>query len=1841
MKIFLSLACICGAGLCFSQQQSKPIPAEDDQLQEQRQEWLYGLREYPKHSIPPGARNRAMGQLEKMLREAQTNRSAPQASTSQWTSIGPRAINGGGLPYASGRVSALAVDPRTPDTVYLGGADGGVWKSIDGGKNWTPLTDNQASLAIGALALDPTNPDVVYAATGDPDGYFGAGLLKSSDAGSTWTNIVGPFADSRIGGIAIHPTNGKLILIAKTSRTGTADGIYRSTDAGQTWTSVLTGSGFTVVMNASGIAYAALTSNGTLGGVYKSTDSGVTWAAANGSGNTALPFATSTGIRMAVAPSNYSLVYVSLADSNRNLMGIYKSLDGGGTWNKLTVPDYCTPQCQYSNTITVHPTNSNLFYAGGALDAYRTLDGGKTFTAAFGDNGSPHSDIVHVDEQSIAFSSDGGRVYLGTDGGVVSTSTFDQDSILWTSLNATLTLTQFYPGLSIHPTDTTIGFGGSQDNSVVKYSGSPTWDTTVCGDGGMTAIDYNNPSTVYVACTLAVIQKSTDGGNTFTSASTGLGPGPSAFISPLVMDPTNPVRLYFGTGAVNQTTNGATTWTPISPVGISPVNAIGVSASDPNTVYAGTQSGTLTITRNALSGTGATWTNRTNGLPNRVITQICVDPSNALIAVVSFSGFAANTPGTPGHVFRTTDGGVSWTDISGNLPDVPADDVVIDPDIPGTIYLGTDLGAFVTSNNGTAWSVLASGLPRVAVNGLKLHRQARLLRAATFGRGMWDLSVPAPNQNPLPVVMALSPAIATPGGAGFTLTISGTGFVSASTVQWNGLNRTATVVSSSQITVAVSASDIATAGTALVNVTSPLPGGGASNGLALTIGSSLPAPKLTAVSPASVTAGGAAYTLTVTGTGFVSGSTLNWNGSARVTTPLSSTKLSALITAADIATATTTTVTVTNPAPGGGTSNGLGEFVTGNSVYSTAAGAYWLYNGKASTTGVTAPLGGIWGVTLDATGNVYFTDHDNALVFKLTPAGVLTVLAGTGTSGSAQALYRLNSPSGVAFDPNGNLVVNDTMVNRVVRINADSSLTRVAGDSFGSSTYGGDGNPAATTSVGETFGVAFDSAGNMYLAETIYNRILKVDTTGKLSTFAGTGTQGYSGDGGAAAAATLTQPQGVAVDALGNVYIADTFNHAIRKVTTSGVISTVAGLGGPDGGGFAGDGAAATKARLELPRGVFLDPAGNIYIADSGNNRIRKVDISSGNISTIAGTGTGGFSGDGGPATAATVFNPLGGAADASGNIYIADTGNLRLRKVSGGVITTIAGNGGFKLQDGAAATANFNAPQGLAADASGNVYVADTGNHRVRKILTSGVVTTIAGNGAAGFSGDGGSALSASLNTPQGVAVDVQGNVYIADSKNNRLRKVTPAGAISTVAGGGTTFPTGLPTLSASSILLSAISSVTSDGANIYFAYNCAIGRLNSSATVTLLANGNCQETGDGPAATASISSPIAIAVDTNGNVFFGEGTKVRKIGKDGNITTVAGGGSTYTADGSLGTLIQLNQVGGMAADGAGNLFFTDSLHDDRVYLLSPSGNLTTVAGSAEFHDSVGIALAQPHGIAVDQSHNLFVADTGNDRVVEITSISTPGAGLNTVGTGVGPTPPTITAQGLVNGASFAADNIVSPWSIASIFGSGMSSGSGGAASLPLPTTLNQTQVLVNGQPAPIFYSSPTQVNFQVPVEAAGSTAQLAVSLQGAASTPVPMTLAPASPGIFIADPVSHQGAILNQDFSPNSASNPAAVGSVIQVFATGLGTTNPAVATGQGGASAEPYNRTTTTPVATFQGGLPGVVQFSAAAPGFIGLYQVNITVPRVPPTLTTVTLTLQIGGRTSNLVNVGVKQ
>jgi photosystem II stability/assembly factor-like uncharacterized protein len=767
-------------------QQKKEEEEGPDYLRE-RSEYFTRQRAYPRQHIPQGARLKALDQMHAM----------PIATTplvtGVWESLGPVRIlpaQGaifGGSPTDSGRVSALAVDPTNHDTIYLGAAEGGVWKSTDGGMTWSALTDGQPSLAVGSIAIDPTNPQTIYVGTGEEnfngDSYYGAGILKSTDGGNTWTQLGAatfaicsagsgglnsPNAGSYIGTLAVDPGNNQVVLAATDQCSNY--GVYRSADGGNTWKPVLgdpsglAAPGTSVLFVGGGVAYAALGnfSGDAANGVYKSTDDGQTWTAVNGTGANVLPSGTTTGrISLAAAASN-PLVLYAVVTSPTGFLGVYTTVDGGNNWTLTTAPNICTTQCFYDIAVAVSPTNPKIVYAGGiytyatnttpgsATTIVGSIDGGNTWTLVGSSTGTS-TNGVHTDVHALTFSADAARLYVGSDGGAWKTSDFGNPAqLIWYSINSNLATSQFYPGFAYDGLRDAIG--GTQDNgSQVHDPSSNNWSNVQCGDGGFSAIDTTTtPYTFYAACTFSQgIEKTTTPFtiSSWVDANAGINTqDPALFIPPMVQDPSTPSTLYYGTNQIYQTTTGGSTWTSISPQPLpgstGTVSAIAVAPSSGTTIYAGTSDSQVVVTTNG----GTNWTNMSTGLPPRYVSHISINPTTPANAYVTFSGFSGYNGDTLGHVFQTTNGGGTWTDISGNLPNIPVNDIVIDPAVANTLYIATDIGVFTTSNGGTTWSTYGTGLPNVAVLSLVLEPDTRKLAAATHGRSAWRIDL-APASN--------------------------------------------------------------------------------------------------------------------------------------------------------------------------------------------------------------------------------------------------------------------------------------------------------------------------------------------------------------------------------------------------------------------------------------------------------------------------------------------------------------------------------------------------------------------------------------------------------------------------------------------------------------------------------------------------------------------------------------------------------------------------------------------------------------------------------------------------------------------------------------------------------------------------------------------------------------------------------------------------------------------------------------------------------------------------------------------------------------------------------------
>ena len=530
------------------------------------------------------------------------------------------------------------------------------------------------------------------------------------------------------------------------------------------------------------------------------------------------------------------------------------------------------------------------------------------------------------------------------------------------------------------------------------------------------------------------------------------------------------------------------------------------------------------------------------------------------------------------------------------------------------------------------------------------------------------------------------------------------------------------------------------------------------------------------------------------------------------------------------------------------------------------------------------------------------------------------------------------------------------------------TISTIAGN--GQQQFGAGGQATSARLVQPKF-VAADSTGNFYVSDIYYNQVFKVTPAGTISAYAGNGISGFSGDGGQATAAQLFQPEGLAVDGAGNLYIADFGNFRIRMVTPQGVIRTVAAVGS----GVAG---------------VAVDGNGNLFV--SGGEVVVKVN-SSGTVTPFAGNGNAGYSGDNGPATAASLFNPIGLRVDSSGNVYVADTQNNRIRKINAqGIITTVAGNGtGTFSGDGLQATAaSLFFRSDVVLDGKGGFYVSDGLNTRIRYVNSSGAISTVAGGGA---SLDDGGALAARL-APAGIALDNNTNVLVVESNYRRVRRLNQQGLIATVAGVLPTAGAGDNIPATSSALLDPIGVAGDSAGNVYVAdyVDQRIRKIAPTGIITTIAgNGIPGYSANGLAVNAQLGGPLDLSFDPTGNLYLISGV-VQHIALDGTISTVAGSSTQgFSGDNGPATSAALLGPTDAVSDGAGNLYITDR-GNSRIRRVNSSGTITTFAGTgaASFGGDNGPAAAaqlfQPWQLTLGKSGNLYVADWGNSRVRKIT---------------------------------------------------------------------------------------------------------------------------------------------------------------------------------------------------------------------------------------------------------------
>ncbi|MCP5105723.1 MAG: hypothetical protein GY950_20210 [bacterium] len=671
------------------------------------------------------------GWLEKQKR-FNTPHYKSQAALSQWSQLGPTTVP---EQYAQwgypgmGRINCITFHPDNPDIIWVGAPSGGLWKTANGGNTWTGLTDHLPNLGVTAILLHPNNPDIIYIATGDGDAgdTFSIGILKSTDGGITWnTTGLAPavLARFRISKMIMFPSNPEVILAAGNR------GIYKTVDGGASWTRKIMKNFKDMEVNPAVPTtwYAAAYARG----IYKSTDSGENWQPLT----TGLPTENFRRIAVAVSESSPNTIYALYCNTIHGYRGLYRSLDNGVTWEQrsnspnllgwdLNGADFREGgQAWYDLVLDIDPRNPEVVYAGG-VNMWKSFDGGKTWQIIAYLYPNYGVSYTHADHHALIFHpNDPDTVFSGNDGGLFKSVNAGQN---WSNLSAGLAIHQVYR-LGQAPYDANKILIGNQDNGSDQYN-SGRWFSTNGGDGMECFFDPTDRNMLYTSTQRGHFYRSTDNGRNWVEISRQLA-GNGAWVSPFMHDPQENT-LYAATDTVYKSTNQGGNWNPISPKLLDdsdyPLTAMAVAAANPDYIYVSNSERTF----RTVNG-GGLWTELTGAGCPGTVTWIAVDPKTPTAVWMTTGGYEAGQ-----KVFRSVDAGTSWENMSGILPNIPANCITIDP-LGGGVYVGTDLGAFYSPNADSSWVTFDNELPNVIVNELEIHVGAEKIRAATYGRGVWE-----------------------------------------------------------------------------------------------------------------------------------------------------------------------------------------------------------------------------------------------------------------------------------------------------------------------------------------------------------------------------------------------------------------------------------------------------------------------------------------------------------------------------------------------------------------------------------------------------------------------------------------------------------------------------------------------------------------------------------------------------------------------------------------------------------------------------------------------------------------------------------------------------------------------------------------------------------------------------------------------------------------------------------------------------------------------------------------------------------------------------------------------
>ena len=734
----LHLSILCFLFGCNTRFETGPTEATEDPGSN---DWIFQQRVFPAGQIDPSSYTAVRSYRQQKVIALQHRN-----LLSGWEFCGPTNVGG--------RITDVEILQSQPNTYYAAAASGGVFKSENAGTSWQAIFDNELTLAIGDIAIAPSDEDIIYVGTGEPNAgggsvaYDGNGVYRSDNAGETWSHI-GLEQTGSISKIIVHPANPDIAYAAAMGHlfsTGSDRGLFRTLDGGQHWENVLFINDSTGIIdlaihpNNPNILYAAAWQRvrtayrraygGPSSGIFKSIDGGTTWQMLS----SGLPDAAGR-IGITISPLYPNILYAMYEhESSGYLQAIYRSNNNGSTWVKKSIAGINNaPYTYWFGKIIADPVDSNAVYLTG-LDLYKSTNGGLSWSDIFTN--------MHIDQHAVAFHPDNPDIILvGNDGGVYRAQDGIEDA---THLN-TLPITQFYTCEIDHSFPERL-YGGAQDNSTMRTLTGSTddWHIIYPGDGFRVLVDPVNNQYIYAEYQYGVFGRSLDGGLSFDYALDGILNGDRFnWNTPVVLNPTDPSELFLGSQRLYKSVDHAENWTAISPdlaENISPsvtpfgtITSISVSPVNDQILFVGTDNGNVQVSADG----GNTWTLVSTSLPNRWVTSVAADPADESTAYVTYSGYRFGE--SVAHIYKTEDLGATWTSISGDLPDMPVNDLIITPAL-GHLYIASDIGVFYSTDQGLHWELVSDGLPNVIITDLTYHAEENILVAATYGRGMYKIS---------------------------------------------------------------------------------------------------------------------------------------------------------------------------------------------------------------------------------------------------------------------------------------------------------------------------------------------------------------------------------------------------------------------------------------------------------------------------------------------------------------------------------------------------------------------------------------------------------------------------------------------------------------------------------------------------------------------------------------------------------------------------------------------------------------------------------------------------------------------------------------------------------------------------------------------------------------------------------------------------------------------------------------------------------------------------------------------------------------------------------------------